>query len=300
MLAATCTSGIAQPLQNQITEAGRAPAGFLTPAINSNPVEMEVADGKIETDRRIVGISYVDSGGINRICSGLWISRDFVLTAAHCTCNSASGTYKVTNGPEVDKDWRSARFLRRINDAFCVTRQPSYGDDLAILKLDKPLPSDFGVKAKCDFSLLDDIVLGASWFKERPSRIQVAGYGFVGDGAIGERRSAAVGVNTLTCAEPAAQALGCWPLSEFILGAGLTDGAIRDTCAGDSGGPAYLIRNNKFMPIGIVSRGLPIRHPYPNRGICGAGGIYTHLGRRNVIDWLKQAGVPSGLAACPE
>jgi secreted trypsin-like serine protease len=294
-LSAVCA---AEPLQDQTTEAAAAPAEFKMPEINTSPVEVEVIGGEISTDRRVVGIAYVDNSGTNRVCSGLWLSRDFVLTAAHCTCNNSTGVYAVTNANTLENDWRRAKFHRRLNDTFCVTKQPRLGDDLALLALDASLPSDTGVKTTCAYSLLDEIVLGVAWIRNAPRRIQVAGYGFVGDGPIGERRSASVGVNTLTCGEPAAQAMGCWPLSEFILGAGRTDGEIRDTCAGDSGGPAYILNGERFIPIGVVSRGLPIAHPYRSRGMCGAGGIYTHVGRRNVIAWLKQAGVPSGTAFC--
>ena len=292
---AVCASA---PLQNQTAEAAAAPPGFKMPRLNTEPTEVEVIGGEISTDRRIVGISYDDNAGVTRVCSGLWISRDFVLTAAHCTCNNSSGIYAVTNANEIEKDWRGAKFHRRLNDAFCVTRQPRNGDDLALLKLNAPLPSDTGFKTNCMYSLLGEIALGVTWIRNVTRRIQAAGYGFVGDGPIGTRRSASIGVNTLTCAEPAAQAMGCWPLGEFILGAGRTDGEIRDTCAGDSGGPAYVMNGERFIPVGIVSRGLPIAHPYPHAGVCGAGGIYTHIGRHNVIAWLKQAGVPSGTAIC--
>ncbi|WP_375414467.1 trypsin-like serine protease [uncultured Bradyrhizobium sp.] len=287
---------LAAPPSPAPVEASRAPFSFALPHPRS--FRNEVIGGKPTADRKIVGIHYIDNGSVGRVCSGLWISRRFVLTAAHCTCNNSSNSFLVSNDTVAANDWRPATLHKRYDESFCAFFRPREGNDLALLALNSGLllPAKVNERPCDDYSLIDDIKLASTYILAPPARLLVAGYGFVGDmpGSLGQRREAEVGVNTLTCAQPLAQALGCTPLKEIILGAGRTDGEIRDTCGGDSGGPTYLRQGDRLMPVGIVSRGLPIAQVFPNRGLCGSGGIYTLLGRKEVIAWLRDAGVPSG------
>ena len=287
---------LAEPPSTGRVEASRAPISFAAP--RPRALREEVTGGRPTTDRKIVGIHYVDNGSVPRVCSGLWISRRFVLTAAHCTCNNSSNSYLVTNDSIMANDWRPATLHKRYDNSFCAFSQPRDGNDLALLALDSGLllPAKPNERPCNDYSLIDDIKLASAWVLTPPPRLSVAGYGFAGDtpGSLGQRREAEVGVNTLTCAQPLARALGCTPLKEIILGAGRTDGAIRDTCGGDSGGPTYVKEGDRFLPVGIVSRGLPIAQVFPNLGLCGSGGIYTLLGRKEVIAWMRSAGVPPG------
>jgi secreted trypsin-like serine protease len=285
-------------LADTVVRAAPAPVDFPKPKFNTKMDRNEVAGGAPNSNRKIVGISYTDDSGTHRVCSGLWISRRFVLTAAHCTCENSRDAYLVSNGDRLEKDWRPAQLHSRFDGAICQHGRASRGNDLALLSLSSLLlPTEDGKSACLSYSLIDDVRLAGTWMLNPPARINVAGYGFVGDepGSVGTRRSASVQVNSMSCNQRLARALGCWPLKEIILGAGETDGRIRDTCAGDSGGPAYVERDGKFLPIGIVSRGLPIPHVHPKLGECGAGGIYTLLGRTEVVEWLRGAGVPSGL-----
>ncbi len=257
----------------------------------------EVSGGAPSDEQRVVGISFKDRLGVQRICSGLFIAKGYVLTAAHCTCHE--NPYLITNLKFIDHKWRRATLHRRFPGYNCA-KGPTAGDDLALLVIRRNLSIANGLKVCSAYSLLQNIPPTANLIKFPPRRVTVAGYGFEGDrpDSWGLRRAASVAPNTYSCHEPLATALGCSPLREFILGAARTDGELRDTCAGDSGGPVYLKSNGGMQPIGIVSRGLPIRQVFGVRGKCGSGGIYTHLGRKDVLEWLQDNGVPEGVENC--
>lgn len=257
--------------------------------------EVEVVGGAPSPDRKIVGIRFKRNGELY-VCSGLLISYNRVLTAAHCTCGATD--FEVTNGPFAEKSWYRAGFVSAFR-AYDCGRQPM-GDDLALLDLPFKLPADDSDRTVCaTYSLLTSIRLGAKWFPTPPVRIAVAGYGFIGDEPeLGNRMEGEVGVNSFLCNGPAARRLGCYAFGELIAGAVRTDGEVRDTCAGDSGGPAFRRLDGTLVPIAIVSRSLPVSQRFPIRGQCGSGGIYTHLGRTDVLQWLRQNGVPEGKPNC--
>ena len=257
------------------------------PTVKNLGSEIEVVGGQPSQERRVVGITFIQDGQ-RRICSGMLLTPKIILTAAHCTCNSSD--YRVSNAPFVEDDWRPAHFKARFQSYNCNSG-PVGGNDIALLTVDRALFGDD--RALCPFSTVEEIRYVGSW-RRTPDLIQVAGYGFEGDKPTswGTRRSVEVVVNSFICIEPAAQFLGCARSAEMMMGVGRL-GAAKDTCAGDSGGPAFVKVGEAFVPIGLVSRGVALRQPFPKIGMCGAGGLYTHLGRQDVFDWLKANGVPS-------
>lgn len=59
---------------------------------------------------------------------------------------------------------------------------------------------------------------------------------------------------------------GCDPGFEFVASSPLK----RDSCPGDSGGPAYILRGAEFVLAGVTSRGVK-----NSANVCGDGGIYA-------------------------
>ena len=59
----------------------------------------------------------------------------------------------------------------------------------------------------------------------------------------------------------------------------------RDTCGGDSGGPAYIRIGNTFKVVGLTSRGI--------NGNCGNGGIYTRVDAH--LDFIRDIAGESGI-----
>lgn len=251
--------------------------GVSLPAIRVTP-------GGVSNEAAVVGIRFRDEGGIERICSGLLLDGRHVLTAKHCTCHP--NTYEVTNArdfPNDEKGWRDAvlepgfqagRPCRRMADM-----NAREGNDIAILTLSASL----GAGATCA-SLLDNILPLPRWWALKQGGVTIAGYGATEpDGTVsGTRNSAVVPVNSRDCSPKLAQSLGCVAYREMIMGLSPPDIRLPDSCAGDSGGPAYIKVDGKLIPVALVSRAINIRR----NNICGAGGIYTILGRSDILAWL--------------
>ena len=70
--------------------------------------------------------------------------------------------------------------------------------------------------------------------------------------------------------------------TEFVAGAPLLD---RDSCNGDSGGPAYIQAEDGWYLAGATSRATA-----SSRRPCGDGGIYTTVSAH--LEWVRS--VPGG------
>lgn len=276
------------------TQTGRLPSGVTVPA--PLPLGISVIGGAPSDDRKIVGIVFTQDNQ-TRVCSGLYVSARRILTAAHCTCGATN--YRVTNEDFDKGKFRAATFVAHFGNYNCDKRYIPRGDDLALLEITQPLWSTDIATACPQYSLLPAIKFAAHWFPTPPENISVAGYGFSGTAAqdLGSRQEAVVSLDSVLCATRQARGLSCLPFAEFIAGATPVRGAARDTCGGDSGGPAFFRARDSFIPFGVISRALPVNHRFPDRA-CGSGGVYTHLGRSDVIAWLKANGVPDGEPNC--
>ncbi|AKC10464.1 MULTISPECIES: trypsin-like serine protease [Rhizobium/Agrobacterium group] len=283
---------VASTAQAERLKSGEWPANVPGPQL-SGGVGAEVVGGAPSPERRVVAITYTSNAGKRMLCSGLWISFRFVVTAAHCTCEGQD--FMVTNeSPLITSGagptpWVGAKLTSRYSSAVCRGEAP-LGGDLALLTLQGDLQIDPGQRTCSAYTSLDSVPLLSAIANAR-SEVTISGYGFDGGraGSSGIRREARARMNTPYCTERMAQWLGCAPLREFIAGAG---GSRADTCASDSGAPVFRRSgDNEFVAVGIVSRALPVSQLYGPPGYCGSGGIYTTLGRKSVLSWLRANGV---------
>lgn len=277
--------------RNNRPSPGQWPLAQPIPHISA--LDDSLVGGKPSLNHLVVAIHmYRPSGERPFVCSGVLIAADIVLTAGHCVCSMTR--FYVTNEPinqTESANWFEAEKLLEFEN-YC-TREPN-GNDLALLRI-SPRDTRFqGFKDK-ESNVVEPnpqfrsyIPYSSVWMRGRGRSMRVEGYGFNGTDpkSIGVRRQAEIGVDSFICTEPWIRWSTCSPFYEFVMGVAPSQGKPIDSCGGDSGGPVFAQdANKKEYLVGIVSRGVPLAQPFV-AGDCGAGGIYTFLGRESVLTWL--------------
>lgn len=198
------------------------------------------------------------SGG----CGGSLITRQHVLTAAHCI--SASGRTAsiavVANAARLDSGraihLRSVQ-VRRAADYEAATS----GDDWAVIRLERPLA-------------LPTVRLAADGEYDRGT-FTVLGWGATAEGGTSQSRLYAADVPFIRdgrCAAAYRKIGYPYVAREMICAGHLKRGGV-DACQGDSGGP--LVRRDDaghWLQVGIVSWGYGCGRP-------GSPGVYTQVSR---------------------
>ncbi len=193
-------------------------------------------------------------------CSGVLIDARTVLTAAHCVARGIDRQVFVGND------------LHRPQDGLVVqvssaTVHPAYSlshtaHDLAVLRL-----------AKAVRGHVPDPV--AAEVKQENVAVRAVGFGADttdGQSGFGKKRYADL---PLADRDPR---YGIDVETEFVAGRPHLD---RDSCPGDSGGPAYIQNDSGWSLAGITSRATP--GTYASRE-CGDGGVYTLV--YPYLDWI--------------
>lgn len=185
------------------------------------------------------------------VCTGVIINENFVITAAHCV-EDIRGTYV-----HFGLDFTSVKSLRR--KILQVIGFPKYcpqcteqeglqnTGDIAIVKFEGNTPPGF---QPVKIANPQEVKIGAL--------VTLAGYG---ENEHGKYETI---LKTTSV-----------PLSEFSATEFSTNETRSGSCAGDSGGPAYIAINGEYQLLGITSRG-DIR--------CRKEGIYTLV--QPYEDWL--------------
>jgi hypothetical protein len=241
-------------------------------SVFSDPVFLENMKELIRNRERIIGgiptKDYPDCVAIGTddgwCCSGTLVAPNVVVTAAHCEVGGCCK--RVLAGDDVTKT-ESAQVVQ-VDTAVSHPdyRPPLPTDDIAVLVLAEEI--DAKPRPLADATMLD----GAG-------SVRLAGYGntdVLSTGGYGIRRLVDV---PLASSDPK---FGADPETEFVAGAPFLD---RDSCNGDSGGPAYVKSNGSWYLAGATSRATDstIRP-------CGDGGIYTRVS--SYEDWIRS--IPGG------
>ena len=247
------------------------PTGPPADSLYSDPVFLENAKRLIKDRTRIVGgiktSDYRDCVAIGSpdqwCCTGTLVAPNVVVTAGHCFGGCTDRVFVGDNVEQLD-----AGKVIEVEEA---VRHPDYDDtdlknDLSVLVLAED--ADVTPRALVGEGVLEDA-----------HTVRLAGYGNTdvdSMGGYGIRRMVDV---PLASNDPA---FGADPETEFVAGAPFLD---RDSCNGDSGGPAYVRSGDSWYLVGATSRATDsaIRR-------CGDGGIYTRV--LAFDEWIRS--VPGG------
>ncbi len=207
-------------------------------------------------------------------CSGVLVSPTIALTAAHCGADLTRALVGKDHIPTDAADCAGVHAVARV-ELHPPDPAGHLRHDLAIVFLSAPVAQTFA-------RLASDAELAAA------PAVHIAGYGHAdpeGQTGFGHLRTVRVGLGPIATAAGQHADLGRThgydPLTEFLAGRRLLG---RDSCKGDSGGPAYIMVGRDFRLAGLTSRqSLDAVRP------CGDGGIYVRpLAYRT---WLEGHGV---------
>lgn len=194
-------------------------------------------------------------GSLMSFCTGTLISKNLILTAAHCLA-SGDDNFSIYFGAVLPKKSKNANLLKFskwiIHPDFNVVtdeegRPLTTKNDVALIKLESEIPSFARPVPVLD----EDISLAVG------DILLLAGYGLVNEI---EQSQMAKGLNYARV-----------PVAKLIESIIVTDQTnASGACAGDSGGPAYLETSNGLVVVGAT------RGPHERAEDCRHYGEYTN------------------------
>ncbi len=240
----------------------------------SDPAFVENAVKLIENENFILGgmpttgfpeCVAVGSPSHGWYCTGALIAPNAVLTAAHC----AGGVVgqRILVGADVS-DTANVKLYNVIESVSYPVHNKPDDNDLAILILKE------SVQGVVPAQPADDKMITAA------HSVLVVGFGSTdpeGKMGRGKKRMVEVPIRSYSCEGVDRVKFGCFEGLELV-----AIGVDRDSCEGDSGGPAYVEYKGRYYLAGVTSRGVGSK--------CGDGGIYVRVDK--YATWIYQEVLP--------
>ncbi|HBS30014.1 MAG TPA: hypothetical protein DEB06_11345 [Phycisphaerales bacterium] len=195
-------------------------------------------------------------------CTGTLVAPSVVVTAAHCVTGGCAARVFV------GRDVRGPGRTIAVRSAIVHPEYRPGQNDIAVLLLAEPVND------------ITPIRVAAASSVESARDVRLVGYGNTdlgGTTGYGVRRLVDVPVASCCCEPQAAREYGCQPRFELVAGPPVTG---RDSCTGDSGGPALVQVGIEWRLAGATSRGIP-QAP----ANCGYGGIYSRVDQH--LAWIR-------------
>lgn len=202
-------------------------------------------------------------------CGASLLTKEYVLTAAHCVRKLKRSKIRVILGDHDQTITTESAAIMRAVTAIVRHRNfdaDSYNNDIALLKLRKPVNFSRIIKPVC---------LPPPSIDPSGKEGVVVGWGRTSEGGQLPAIVQEVRVPILSLSQCRNMKYRATRITTNMLCAGR---ASTDSCQGDSGGPLLIQKGDKFQIIGIVSWGVGCGRP-------GYPGVYTRITR--YLPWLK-------------
>ncbi len=202
-------------------------------------------------------------------CTGTLIGPNVVLTAGHCGDGGCAQRIYVgidANHPNPAKIYKVKKAI--VHEKF---NHFTLANDLTVLILEKDVA---GVTPR---------KIAATADIEASFSVRLVGFGLTELNIFGEQNLVDVAIASASCdCADCPDKYGCHKGMEMVAG-----GAGKDSCNGDSGGPAYILKGNDWLLAGATSRATS--NSVMN---CGDGGIYVRVDKYR--DWIVKTAKDNG------
>ncbi|PWA02778.1 hypothetical protein BB558_001088 [Smittium angustum] len=223
---------------------------------------------------------YIDATGYGTSCTGTFISKDVVLTAAHCVYNQTAGLALAQNvfvsGGTQSNVAKSSNVYKTKN----LLIHPSYSlsdhsNDIALIFLQNPPSNPPYTFAKIyDVPITDD------------TPVEVAGWGVTSNSPSATISDVLMAVPLqISSSQTCNDLYSLWKSNSGNTICTMNQNG-QDSCRGDSGGPLYFTGDSSKPVAGITSfGGYPKNSSNLDCGVNGYTVYYTNV--QNYIDWIS-------------